>query len=694
MMDYPQTHSAANDLNTSRRPHGRAPRSIHLHERFVPLLLALTLLSSLGLAGLAYLAARNAALADAQTRTAQDVRTLRQLMADQGGALTLRDGKLVMVGGQPSDGLVLNGDTMLVDRARTLFDAGATIYQLQGPALTAIATTVPVSGDTGRAQPGSRALGDTLSGAAYDTLLGGCGGVDTRACHHTFTGTTTIRGISYVVTDEPLYDGNGAFVGALGVALPFETVLAPATQQAVLLLLVGMLIWLVGVVGGYWVFERLAKRTEATLARQLDGVSQGALALAALARMQVVRTTRQGPIRRQVVEQAQALDTLARNIEQVQMGLRDTASELWAEMSQPGTAPDPTQVLRSAQRAAVVAARMGTGAMQVQEFCRQIVALMRQGARDCDAVADHGRELDAQATDLRALIEQAEADREEDVPGWLRNLRKLPWLRRQHLAEVTLAEAQAQAGAPANRPNPPRMAAGSVRATTGQYRVTGQYRAVGLSGIRAPQPGSAGPTPPPAGRQPEGRWPAADARNERDTSGRHPPVVGPNVPGMSGWTGEHRGALQRGTGAQSRVPNPASQTFGPLWGTPDPRGQFPASPDRFPNPRSGYPNPPSRFPNPPSQFPYPPGHLPNPPSQIALDRDGTPVAPFGAGPVGRAGRWYVPSPQAERTPGEQRPTDQPPGTLGLPSLSGDDDHIPNWLNGGQGGQGSEGSQEA
>jgi hypothetical protein len=683
MMDYQQTHLAAGDLDPSRRPHGRVPRTIRLHERFVPLLLALTLLSSLGLAGLAYLAARNAALADAQTRTAQDVRTLRQLLADQGGSLTVRDGKLVMVGGQQSDGLVLNGDTVLVDRARTLLDADATIYQLQGPALTAVATAVPVAGDAGRAQPGSRALGDALNGADYDALLGTCGGVDTHACHHTYTGITTIRDIPYVVTDEPLYDGNGAFVGALGVALPLETVLAPATQQAVLLLLVGMLIWLVGVVGGYWVFDRLAKRTEATLARQLGGVSQGALALADLARMQVALTNRQRPLRHQVVEQAQALDTLARNIEQVQMGLRDTTSELWAEMSQPGAAPDPAKVLRSAQRAAVVAARMGTGATQVHDFCRQIVALMRQSARDWDAVATYGRALDARAMELRALVEQAETDREEDVPGWLRGLRALPWLRKRQLAEATLAAAQAKTGAPAHQPNPPHMPTGSLRATTGQYRATtgqyrattgqyrattGQYPAVGQGRERAPRSGNAWSTPAQAGRQPEGRWPAASGRDERGTSGRLPPVVGPNVPGMPGWTGEHRGAPQRSTGAQSRVPNPASQNFGPLGGTPDPRSQFPASPGRFPDPRS-------RFPNPPSQIPSPPSHF-------ALDGNGEPGMPFGAEQARRPSQWYVPRPpQAERFPGGQ-----PPGMLGLPSLSDDDDHIPYWLNGGQGSQ--------
>src|SRR5262249_27565176 len=154
--------------------------------------------------------------------------------------------------------------------------------------------------------------------------------------------------------------------------------------------------------------------------------------LSGLARMQVARSGRQVLTARQVSEQAQALDALARVIEQTQAGLRESVGELWAETSQPGAAPDSAQVLRSARQAAVVAARMGTGAAQAHDLCRQIVALMRQTAVEGSAVTDGGRELDLRATQLQTAVEEAEAEHAEDAPVWLRRLRRLPWWRRPH----------------------------------------------------------------------------------------------------------------------------------------------------------------------------------------------------------------------------------------------------------------------
>ncbi|MFI5273017.1 MAG: Cache 3/Cache 2 fusion domain-containing protein, partial [Ktedonobacterales bacterium] len=409
----------------------RGVRRLGLQQRFVPLLVALTLVSSLGVAALAYLGERDSAITGAQARTAQDVHVLRRLLADQGAGLTTHNDQLVV--GQDNAVLVLNGDTTVVDGARDVTGTDATIYQLRGPALTAIASNLPTVDTHGNALPGSRLLGGALTGPAYDALLGGCGAADMASCHHSYSGVIAVHGLSYVASYAPLYDNNGAFIGALSAATPLASVLAPVTQQAVLLVMIGLLVGMVALVAGYWVFDSISRKLLATLDAQLDAVATHAVQLSGLAREQVTRASRQEHAARLVSEQARTLDGMAREMDQGYASLRSSAGELWAEMSQPGAAPDPARTLEHAKHSAVIAARIGTSAASARDLCRQIVTLMNHILADGTGIAGGGRELEAAAVELRESVEHVEVTLGERLVQRAGAVLTVPWQRKRRL---------------------------------------------------------------------------------------------------------------------------------------------------------------------------------------------------------------------------------------------------------------------
>ena len=115
-------------------------------------------------------------------------------------------------------------------RTRSLVGGYTTVYELEGDNLIAVASGLP--GANGPP------LGMGLTGAPYDALLGSCGAVDSASCHQSYSGVATLRGVDYVAGFLPLDDASGAFIGALGVALPLSDVLAPVNQLAALLVLV------------------------------------------------------------------------------------------------------------------------------------------------------------------------------------------------------------------------------------------------------------------------------------------------------------------------------------------------------------------------------------------------------------------------------------------------------------------------
>lgn len=398
--------SSTRDRGASPAARGGFLRS-GVQRRFVPLLIALTLLSSLGMAGLAYVSARASAIGAAQTRTTQDVRVLRQLLADRVAGISSDNGRLVI--GQQGAQIVLNGDTTIVDQARAATGAYAAIYQLQGPNLAGISSNVPLADAQGTPLPGTRLLGDAIGGPAYDALLGACGPTDTPSCHHPYSGIVTLHGVEYVAAYAPLDDGSGAFVGALAAAIPLADVLAPVTQQTVPLVLVALLLGMVALGAGYWVFESSSRRYFAALDWRLNAVNAQAARVSALARQHAARAVQQEHTAGQVGEQLRLLEALALALTQGHAGLSDSAGELWAEMSQPGTAPDPTHVAAQARQAAVVAAHVGTAAAQARDLCRQLALLLRHVIAQSRAAGESSHALDQHANELLEATVQAGA---------------------------------------------------------------------------------------------------------------------------------------------------------------------------------------------------------------------------------------------------------------------------------------------
>lgn len=592
----------------------------------MPLLLVLTLASSLGVAALAYFGERDSAITTAQTQAAHDVRVLRQLLADQGAGVTTNNGQLIV--GQDSAQLVLNGDTTVVDRAHDATGAYVTIYQLQGPNLIAISGNVPTADAQGDPLPGTRLLGDAIAGPANDALLGECGSTDTQGCHHGYSGVVSLRGVSYVAAYAPLYDNGGAFVGALAAAKPLDGVLAPVGQQAVLLALVGLLLGMVALVAGYWVLDSGTRRYFAALDAQLNAVSRQAEEVVALARLQVTRSAQQEGIAQQTGEQAHTLDALAGAMERDYAGLRESAGELWAAMSQPGAATDPAHAAMQARQAAVIAARVGTGAAQARDLCRHIAVLMRQLIAQGHSSTDGARELDLHASELLAATRQAGATLEERLA-----------LPRQERGAVI-----------------PR-GTGVRGVVTGRQPAMGGHTSATQTGIRrtlASRPGQTGTVP---------RVSPLDG-HAREATGERP---------------IYRPGGSRSPGGIPTLPHPPQSPQSPQspeWGVGSP-GQVPPFPRRSTNPPSRFPDTPSRAYDLPSQFPQTPGRFPNTPSRIFGDRADTLGQLFA---MPRTAEFPALSPSAppDAPTGEApTPLSEPHNSLGLPDLSSRD-RIPDW----------------
>ncbi|HEX8034256.1 MAG TPA: Cache 3/Cache 2 fusion domain-containing protein [Ktedonobacterales bacterium] len=401
-------------------------RRLRLRQRIVPLLAALVLLSSCGIVALAYLGARADVIASAQSRAKEDVRVERQLLADQGANITSRDGQLFV--GVDNAAVAINDDTTIVDRIRSLVNGYATIYQLEGTSLVAISTNLPTG--VGTSSQGSRALGDTLTGPAFDALLGRCGAIDTADCHHSYSGVVMVRGVSYAAAYEPLTDGSGAFVGALSVAIPLDGILAPTGQFAVMLLLVALLMAVVTIVAGSWIFGAISARALGALDAQLDVVADATIDLDHLSRAQIERAERQTRTARQVSDEVRALNALARSMDEGQSELRTSTGEIWAEMSHPGAAPDPNATLRWARQAAVASGRIGSAAEHARDLCQHIVVLMNHIVAEGNVVSQRGREMQVCARELRGSVEQVEMTLGERLIKHPSGLGSIPVLRR------------------------------------------------------------------------------------------------------------------------------------------------------------------------------------------------------------------------------------------------------------------------
>jgi hypothetical protein len=559
----------------------RALRRLRGSQRYLPLLITVAVVSTLGLAAITYVASRVNATTQAQTNALHDAAIARQLIADQGPGLSVSGGNLVV--GIDNSVYTLNGETTLVDRARGLTGDDAAIYQLEGSQLVAIASNLPARGS-------DRALGELLTGAAFASLVGNCGALDSPTCHHAYSGLLTLHGIDYVVGFQPLLDSTGAFVGATGAAQPLSAVLAPVNQFAVVLLLVGLLLCFLCLVAGIWLIGSRSERMLATIDDRLDGVAEAAADLERLAHAQIARANARGRTARELNEHTRTLDSLATTMEDGQATFRESAGGIWNEMSQPGAAPDTLTTMRWAREAAVVSARMGTAAERARDVCQQLAALVNHILAENDVATDGGREMQYHARELRRSIDGVESALGERLIARPHGIAASPLVRRvrrwlpsrslerpSRAANSASTTNKAPSTPPRNGPTgqPPTARRGpdapeplvSESLWLGTNRdvrtPTGQQRAPRPDDLSAQQPRLRPPSGPKRPSQP-GQWGALRPSSPPSRTGQQPHI--PSTP--SAWTGDYP-AVPRPrppsdpTSRRAQPPHGPASSFGP-----------------------------------------------------------------------------------------------------------------------------------
>jgi hypothetical protein len=233
----------------------------------------------------------------------------------------------------------------------------------------------------------------------------------------------------------------------------------------------------------------------ASLNTALQAVAEAAYQLEGLSRGESDRANRQTRVAMQVSEQARALDDVAAALAQGHAALHESAGEIWAEISQPGLAPDPAAAVRWARQAAVASGKIGTSVADARDRCRQLVQLMNHMLAETSVAGQSGGEIERHARELRDAIEQIETNLGQRLvrrqPG--RQLRT--WLTSHSRARKRGARAPgtqrsgmpkgARAGTPPGagvRPSPP-----AERRATGKFR-TLRDAAAATGGLPAVRP--------------------------------------------------------------------------------------------------------------------------------------------------------------------------------------------------------------
>jgi|GEM_PF-2836762 len=448
-------------------PGARALRlgRIPLYRTVLPLLAAIVALATGGVVLIAYLGARSEALTAAQASAQTAVAVERDVLSQHGPVVEQRGSQLVLPTGATTYNL--NNDSTVVDRTRALTGAFISIYELEGNRLVTISTNVPNS-TNGRAVTGTRALGVILPADAYTALVGTCGATADPVCHHSYSGTISVRGSQYVMAIQPLFNASGVFVGALGAALPQQTVLHPVAQLVVLLVMVGLLVALIALVGGSWLLNRISGRLLTGLDEQLREVATIASELEHTAHRQVARAERQDQIARSILEQARSLDKIATAIRQDQSMLQSSTGELWAEVSHPGAMPDSEITMQLARQTAVAAARTGTSASDAQMVSRRVVAMLNHIMAEGQLIAKGGNAIRASSHALRESIESVEMTLGQRLVHRV-GILPLPLLRGVWRTRTAPREQHAEMDTGATAPTARVVIPGAKPATTGQH---------------------------------------------------------------------------------------------------------------------------------------------------------------------------------------------------------------------------------
>ncbi|HEU5347432.1 MAG TPA: Cache 3/Cache 2 fusion domain-containing protein [Ktedonobacterales bacterium] len=387
-------------------------RRLQTRQHQLPLLIATITVTLLVVIVAGYVAARANAISVAGANARTNVQIAREVIAGRGQYPSIVNNQLVAASGKNNYALV--NDTWVVDHVRQLTGNLAVIYQLSGertPSLRAVSTNVPRTDSQGHPVGNTRAIGQPMPPNAQAAIFGTCDPTNaSAACSGNFSGEVTIAGVGYVAGFEPLLDQSGRLVGAVGVLQPLDDVVTGPLQQAIMLLLIGLLFGLIALMTGLWLAERFPNRLLYQLDSQLDTMAHAAIELGRLAHQQQRRLQLQQRVARQVGDHALKLELLASEMDDGQTALHQTTTMIWEAMSQPSVAINTATALRLAREAAVRASEVGTAGEATRAHAQQVITLMNRVIAEGRALAREGQHAESHANELAATLDRMETD--------------------------------------------------------------------------------------------------------------------------------------------------------------------------------------------------------------------------------------------------------------------------------------------
>jgi hypothetical protein len=349
--------------------------------QFVATLAIASLVTLIALLAGAYFALRNQTLAEEQARLTHEAAIASAMMSTN--VQTLASSPQASVD--------------LSDRISAMTGDDAALFQYNGQTLVAVAAH------------DMNIVGAPLPSAAEPAVVGSCGPVAPVDCHHAYYGVVRAGGVEYAATYTPIFDADGAFVGALMVATPLADALAAVNAEMLELTTLGLLLALLVIGVGAYRFNRSTGQTLGELQTQLRGVAMSTVAMEHAAHAAVLASRRQEQLARQIGDGARGLDALVTSVNQGYPALQQSAGAIWAEVSQPGAAPDPTVVMRLARETTLMATRIGAGMEDARVYSDHITKLMNHVVAQGRIAAQGGQETQRAAQELRASIESVEA---------------------------------------------------------------------------------------------------------------------------------------------------------------------------------------------------------------------------------------------------------------------------------------------
>jgi hypothetical protein len=284
----------------------------------------------------------------------------------------------------------------LSDRISAMTGDDTALYRYSGQTLVAVAAH------------DMDIVGSPLPSAAEPAVVGSCGPVAPVDCHHVYFGVMREGGVEYVATYAPIFDADGTFVGALMVATPMADALAGVNAAMLALTFVGILLALLIIGVGAYLFNRSTGQTLGALQTQLRVVAASTVTMEHAAHAAVLVSRRQERLARQIGDGARGLDALVTSVNQGYPALQQSAGAIWAEVSQPGAPPDPLTVMRLARETTLMATRIGAGMEDAHVYSDHVTRLMNYVVAQGRIAAQSGQETQRAAQELRTSVEQIE----------------------------------------------------------------------------------------------------------------------------------------------------------------------------------------------------------------------------------------------------------------------------------------------